>query len=129
MRKTKATNLLLSNRFDILSKQTTQGSESGIETINHTDEDQGSHVGGANNSLNDKKKDPPIVVGANYYNKLQEVLASMNIHQYTLKFMSICIRLNILSESEYKHIVQALDQDANEIAPSRLHGTKIKPTI
>lgn len=66
----------------------------------------------ANTKTNKADKVPPIVTGANNYDKIKVILSNIKITNYQLKFMSIGLRINLNTLSDYKLFVEAIDKDA-----------------
>lgn len=57
-----------------------------------------------------KERIPPIVFGAKYYDSVLTLIKEHKIEQYSLKFMSIGIRLNLASSKDFSEVIKLLDQ-------------------
>lgn len=57
-----------------------------------------------------KERIPPIVFGAKYYDIMLKLLGDLKIVQYSLKFMSIGIRLNLATSNEFSDVIKLMDE-------------------
>lgn len=77
------------------------------------DDDLNTATGSRTNTKTNKAdKVPPIVTGANNYDKIKVILSNIKITNYQLKFMSIGLKINLNALSDYNQFIEAIDKDA-----------------